>query len=334
MLDEILLQNNVIGDSKSIKLPKVNKLFGKLSLDDIEQSDDELPSFLKPKNISSFDTIHDSWSPDVNFDGDFSSILSPKNQSPQENILNNSKHGNSFCTVNSSRHDNSIHEHERKEDSLSDRRLELLELSRVDLENSKNRGSENSFSLPKVSFEDVVSNILQRHKQEKEKCHVTGSNSSSNSDNTYQANSKSIHDSDNDLSSLSDESSSTCSGKSYELTSTTEPTTTQSDSTKKPDQEQSEKEENSSSNSISNDLSITERINLIYSQRNISPSSSFTDLNQKSLSDREIHMKCLRLTPEIDLEDNDARLQRYPTKLTMARKQTMDMTKLQRKTNL
>ena len=312
MLDEILLQNNVIGDSKSIKLPKVNNLFGKLNLDDIERSDDELPSFLKPKNISSFDTIHDSWSPDVNFDGDFSSILSPKNQSPQENILNNSKHGNSFCTVNSSRHDNSIHEHERKEDSVSDRRLELLELSRVDLENSKNRGSENSFSLPKVSFEDVVSNILQRHKQEKEKCQATGSNSSSNSDNTYQANSKSIHDSDNDLSSLSDESSSTCSGKSYELTSTTEPTTTQSDSTKKPDQEQLEKEENSSSNSISNDLSITERINLIYSQRNISPSSSFTDLNQKSLSDREIHMKCLRLTPEIDLEENDAPSPKVP----------------------
>ena len=392
MLDEILLQNVV--KNCSIKLPKINNLIGKPILDIEEQSDDELPSLLKPKNLPSY-TINDSWLPDTHFDGDVSSILSSRKEATIENVFKDtsicdrSQMQNSFkrsysYKYESSRHETSLHERDRKEDTSIDRKEDTSidrkedtsidrkedtsidrrrsirsEFSKLNLENSSNQiiEDETSFSqLPKVSFDDVFSNILERHRKEKSMTdsindHQTRSNaSSSNSDNTLQAinkssesihesnelinkssesihessesinkssesihessesinkSSESIHESsESPLSSLSDDSSSTCSGKSYSVTTeptSSEPLTSQS-------QEQPDKEEESVSNSLINDLSITERINLIYSQRNISPSSSLPDLkDEKSISSaRENHIKCLRITPEIDLDENNS----------------------------
>ena len=374
MLDEILLQNVV--KNCSIKLPKINNLIGKPILNIEEQSDDELPSLLKPKNVPSYDPIKDSWLPDTQFEGDVSSILTsrkedswlpdtqfegdvssiltprkeaqfegdvssiltPRKEATIENVFkdtsicNRSEMENSFkrsysCKYESSRHEtslhdfitSSLHERDRKEDTSIDRRQSTRsEYSKLNLQNSTNQiiEDESSFSQPpKVSFDDVFSNILERHRKEKSMTdsindHQTRSNaSSSNSDNTLQATNKSsesihkssesIHESsESSLSSLSDDSSSTCSGKSYSVTTeatSSEPLTSQSQ------QEQSDKEQES--NSLINDLSITERINLIYSQRNI---SSLTDLkDEKSISSgRENHIKCLRITPEIDLDEN------------------------------
>ena len=345
MLDEILLQNVV--KNCSIKLPKINNLIGKPILDIEEQSDDELPSLLKPKNIPSYDTINDSWLPDTHFDSDVSSILASRKEATIE-MQNSFKRSYSY-KYESSRHETSLHERDRKEDTSIDRKEDISidrkedisiyrkedisidrrqsmcsEFSKLNLENSSNQiiEDETSFSqLPKVSFDDVFSNILERRRREKSMTdstndHQTRSNaSSSNSDNTLQAinkSSESIHQSsesiqessESPLSSLSDDSSSTCSGKSFTVTTeptSSEPLTSQS-------QEQPDKEQESLSNLLVNDLSITERINLIYSQRKISPSSSLPDSkDEKSISSaRENHIKCLRITPEIDLDENNS----------------------------